>query len=275
MINSWKRVRAGLMVLMFIGILTAFGCSSKSSEDAQHSESAAAARVKEALSENTTTAILSTESEATGETTTRVTPAEQAQASIGMPTGSLAQSFKDYLIEEDGDSQCFDINHLNLKATFASEQSTNAVIRTLIPSFNPTNFKAYKNADSAYDNQKNFAIQYRLKIAGYETYKGYSVSYENNQATELSEFGISLPLPSAAEISKLPAVTEQVIQAAYRQGKDELYALSPQYVMKEQEGGYAFLDLTTGECFYRVLNAYSTNDAIGTMGAFTTNYKIR
>ena len=269
MIIPWKKVRVGVVALMFVGIITAFGCSSESSENAQHSESAAMAGIKETLSENTTTGVHSSESEATEKTTA------QSQASVGMVPGVLSQSLKGYLIEEEEDSKRYDISHLSLKATFASEQSTNEVIRTFVPSFNPANFKAYKNVDSVNGSQEDFTLQYRLKIAGYETYKGYAVTYENNQAVKISEFGNSLPLPSAAEIGKLPAVTEQIIQAAHKQGQEELYATNPNYVMIEQVDGYAFLDLATGECFYRVLNTYSTNDAIGSMGAFGTDYKIR
>jgi len=277
----WKKTRIGVVAVVVIGIMSGFGCSSERAEDTQPSESAAMTGIGETstviVSENARTSESFTENGTTKKPTEQVTPTTNKPKNpvVGMVPGALSQSLNGYQIEGEDNAQSFDISHLRLNATFASEQSTNEVMRTLVPSFNSANFEVYKNVDSINGSQEDFSLHYRLKIAEYETYKGYAVTYENNQAAQISEFGMSLPLPSATEIRKLPAVTEQIIQAAHKQGQEDLRAMNPNYVMVEQTDGYAFLDLATGECFYRVLNAYNTNDAIGSIGAFSTDYNIR
>ena len=194
----------------------------------------------------------------------------QASNSLDAQFGILSQSFSAYLIEEEDGSKIFDVSHMHLKATLTSEESTNEVMRALIPSFNPADYNVSRNSNGGIEG--SFITQYRLRIGEYESFKGYLVTYENNQATRISESLSSFSI-SSVEASDLPAVTDEVIQAAYQQGRDEVQARNPNYVVQEQSGRpYYYME--TGECVYYVKTVYTTSVTSEAKGVVETKYKI-
>ena len=200
-------------------------------------------------------------------TTTEV----QITTSINAELGILYKSLSDCFIGEENDTRRFDLTSMNLYATLASDEAINEVMLTLIPSFDPEDYSIYKTGNNATGD--NFLVRYRLKVGEYVTTHGYQVRYENNQAKAISEYGISRTLPSAADIAKLPVVTEEMKQAAYQQGREDVYAQNKNFVVQEQSGT-AMLDLDTNECYYQVTTVYST-DATGLFeGAIGTKYII-
>jgi len=195
----------------------------------------------------------------------------QATTSINAELGVLYKSLSDYFIEEENDIRSFDLTSMNLHATLASDEAINEVMLTLIPSFNPEDYSIYKTGNNEAGDK--FLVQYRLKVGEYRTTHGYQVSYENNRAKAIHEYGVSRILPSASDIDKLPVVTEEIKQAAYQQGREDVYAQNKNFVVKEQSGE-AMLDLDTNECYYQVMTVYTTSAESPFKGAIGTKYMI-
>ena len=273
-----KIARTGVMVLMLAAITFAIGgCSPK--ED-----------IETGGSNKTVSSLETTETNKTGstssETSTKMVSempiqgktkeqlsAKQSQALNAAYTNSdrLSHVLEEYLIQEVDNSQFFDIRGLDLMATFESDQSINQVMHTLIPSFNPENYVIRKTENN--ETGDDFVVDYILKVGEYETSKGYVVIYNNNQAIEIREGGVSFSVPSNAVISDLPAVTNEVIQAAYQQGRNEVRDRNPNYVVQEQRGR-PFYDLLTNECVYYVTTIYTTSAKSNAKGTVSTQYKI-
>ena len=208
-----------------------------------------------------------------GNTSTAMTQTTENQTatSINAELGVLYKSLSNYFIEEDNDTRRFDLTSMNLYATLASDEAINEVMLTLIPSFDPEDYLIYKTGNNATGD--SFLVRYRLKVGEYVTTHGYQVNYENNQAKTIHEYGVSRILPSAAEIAKLPIVTEEIKQAAYQQGREEVYAQNPNYVVQKQSGN-VMLDLDTNECYYYVSTVYTVSAGEPEKGGISTKYII-
>ena len=195
---------------------------------------------------------------------------EQGQNSTDAAYGVLSQSLSEHLIDEFDDCQSFDLSSLNLKATIESDQLINEVMRTLIPSFNPIDYVITKTAQNTNKGTGDFIVDYNMKVGEYVSDKGYSISYSNNKAFLITESRVSLSVPSI-DANKLPAVTEQIIQSAYQQGQEKVQSMNSDYVVLEQKG-FAFYDLMTNGCFYKVTTVYDVGS--GARGAISTQYTI-
>ena len=208
-----------------------------------------------------------------GNTATAMTQTTENQTatSINAELGILYKSLSDYFIEEENDTRRFDLTSMNLHATLDSDEAINEVMLTLIPSFDPEEYSIYKSGNNAAGD--DFLVHYRLKVGEYVTTHGYHVRYENNQVKAISEYGVSRILPSAAEIAKLPIVTEEIKQAAYQQGREDVYAQNPNYVVQKQSGT-AMLDLDTNECYYYVSTVYTVSAEESEKGGISTKYMI-
>jgi hypothetical protein len=256
-------VLIGLLLLMPIS-----ACKNSPSNETSASLTGSLISTEETTFLTTST---SAESEAVSVTSQATTTKASTPASTTKSGQSSSKMALGNLIDEEDDAQRFDISHLNLKATIESEQSINEVMRTIIPSFNPAAYKIYKNASNA--NGDDFIVTYRLMLGEYETSKGYSMVFTNNQAITIREGGISLSIPSNTVVNNLPAITDQIMQAAYQQGREDVSTRNLNFVVEEQRG-YPFCDLATNECFYRVTTVYYANSASSVKGAISTQYKI-
>ena len=237
-----KKAKNGAIAFLFITLTIAFGsCTLKGNTDIDAST---------AMTQTTET---------------------QTTTSINAELGVLYKSLSEHFIEEENGTRRFDLTNLNLHVTSASDEAINEVMLTLIPSFDPEDYSIYKTADNEADD--TFLVRYRLKVGEYVTTQGYQVTYENNQAKGISEYRVSRVLPSAAEIAKLPVVTEEMKQAAYQQGREDVYAQNEKFVVQEQSGE-AKLDLDTNECYYQVSTVYTISAESPLKGVIGTKYMI-
>jgi len=190
-------------------------------------------------------------------------------------TEKLAQSVINNFIEEGEDGygyRQFDLTSMNLKATIDSDELLNEIMQKLIPSFEPTDYRIRKNAINDTDRDY-FQVYYTVYVGEYRTFKGYSVTYESNQAVNLHENGVFLSIPPASVINNLPVITEEIKQAAYQQGQEDIYTKNKNFVVQEQSGN-ALLDLDTNECFYVVTTVYTVSAESHAKGAIGTKYMI-
>jgi hypothetical protein len=190
--------------------------------------------------------------------------------STNKKTGILFPLLSDYLIETRDDSHYFDISALKLRASMTNDVSTDAVIQTLIPSYERKDYKIYKNANN--ESGDHFTVGYDLKIGEYTTNKGYTVIYDNNQATHITESLISFSV-SSVDVSKLPAVTDEIIVAAYKQAQDEVLAQYPLCLILKKEGE-PYFDVETNACYFKVKTTYAVDASGYYKGVIYTKYRI-
>ena len=271
----WKKARFGAIALFLICLASVLGScsSSKEPEETNADEAVVAQEASNYAAAYNVDSLAQEEAEHTVDATTEsVMPATGTAASAttveSMTTTTKIQTNSEYRNEDD--SLVTDLSSLNLKANSDDEQAIIQVVRAVYPSFNPL---AYEFSQTPRDDDNSFWVEFRLKVGDYTTTKGYEVRFKDNQAIEIYERGVSLSIPSVAIIAKFPAVTEQIIQAAYQQGKEEVYTRNPNYVVREQSG-YAFYKLATNECFYNVRSVYTTSATSPAKGVVDTKYII-
>lgn len=148
------------------------------------------------------------------------------------------------------------------------KQPSDQIVRYAYPSFNPDHYEVNKHEHNP--EGTDFSISYSLKVGEYVTSKGYTIIYENSEAIELKERGASFSVPDGLE-NGLPAITDEIIQAAYQQGREKLRSRNADSVIAEQSG-FPYLDLRTSEFFYTVSTIYIV--AGDARGVVTTRYKI-
>jgi len=148
-------------------------------------------------------------------------------------------------------------------------------VRSIDPSFHPADYEVsqlIRNQENGYTDN-DFFVEYRLRLGEYATSKGYSLYFADDRAVWLMECDVSSSVPSASVISKLPKVTDEIVQAAYRQGREEVHARNPDFVVREQSG-QSFYILETNECIYNVRSVYTTSATSPARGVVDTKYKI-
>ena len=147
-----------------------------------------------------------------------------------------------------------------------SMQSSDDIIKSIFPTFEPGNYKVAKTTNN---DESNYTIDYNLMVDGYVTDKSYVVIYEDEKAIGLQENNVTLTVPE--DIPDLPLIDNKVIDAAYVQAQNEVKSENNEYTIVEQSGE-PYYDLKTNTCYYRVYTVYSVGD--GTKAAINTNYKI-
>jgi hypothetical protein len=210
---------------------------------------------------------------ATDTTTTAVSTQEYQINSVRLTNkkmGILFPFLSDYLTETRDDFHYFVISALKLRATMTNDVSTDAVMQTLIPSYKNEDYNIYKNENN--ESGDHFTVGYDLKIGEYVTNKGYTVIYDENQATLISESFISFSSDSV-DVSKLPIVTDEIMETAYKQAQEETSAKHSGCFILKQEGE-PYFDIEENECYFRVKTTYSV-DAMGQYkGVFHMKYRI-
>jgi len=261
MCNIRKTMENTVVVITLIGIVIAFGSCSPFIED--NGTSATEALVAETSSSKKATTAPATET--TAETAIETTSPVTRQSSV---THNPVLMNSEYRSEDD--TLHTDLWSLNLKAKPDDDQAIIQAVRSVYPDFSPTGYSVTKVVN---DFNDFFWVHYKIEVGEYVTTKGYQIRFEGNQADKIMECGVSLSVPSASDIAKLPAVTEQIKEAAYQQGREAVHAKNPRFVVQEQRGS-AFYNLATGECFYNVRNVYTTSATDSAKGVVDTNYKI-
>lgn len=198
--------------------------------------------------------------------TTREVSVFHATTRHTVTSSNTSQVNSEYRSEDD--SLHINLGSLNLNATPEDDQAIIQVVRSVYPSFNPVDYSVTKQV-----RDDSFWVEYKLMIGEYSTGKGYYITFADNQAIKISEWGVSLSIPPASVISKLPAVTEQVKEAAYQQGREEVSKRNKNFVVQEQNGG-AYYNLKTNECYYGVRTVYSTDETGKYTGVVNTQYNI-
>ena len=255
-----------LVVFMLVGVMIAFAsCSPAAESDATRATETLAA---ETSISDATTAGTTTETTAEAMAATTIMPVTQATTKQTTAFSLPANVKSEYRSEDD--SLLIDVSSFNLKATPDNDQAIVRAIRTAYPSFDPAGYSVSRVINEVNDY---FYVHYNLIVGEYTTTKGYEILVEGDQAAMVFERGVSLSVPSAAAIAKLPAVTEKIIQAAKQQGIAAVYERNPDFVVQEQECS-AFYNLATGECFYNVRNIYTTSATSPYKGVVDTKYKI-
>jgi len=168
----------------------------------------------------------------------------------------------------EDDSLIINVKCLNLKAIASDEQAITQAVRSIYPSFDPADYRS-----SQVINDGSFWAHYKLKFGEYVTTKGYEIRFESNHAVTLIERGVSLSVPPASAIAGLPVLTEIIKEAAYQQGRDEVFARNPNYVVQEQDGN-AFYNLKTNECYFNVRTVYTISATSPAKGVVDTRYLI-
>jgi len=263
-----KKTKKEATVLLLICLLIALGaCSAPVENDT--TSAIESFIIEETVSETTT----ETTTEATTATVTALskTPSETATTKDSAFQIATEASTLSIPTQTDGNSLFADLKSLNLKATPDDEQAIVQVVRTIYPSFDPVDYKSSKTVNDVNDY---FLVSYYINVGEYGTNKGYEIKFEGNQAIQIIERGVSLSVPSASVIANLPAVTDEIVQAAYKQGQEETHAKNPNFVVQEQTG-YAFYNLATNECYYNVRTVYTTSATSPAKGVVDTQYKIR
>jgi len=267
----WEKIRKRVVVFILIGTMVAFcSCSPSIENNATDLTETFATETTTETMVDTTNTISATLPKTQSTTASQVATTNMSMtqtATKQTPSLSDSAQLKSVYRSED-DSLNTDLRDLKLKAMPDDDQAIIQAVRYAYPSFDPADYKSTKGVRGE-DNF--FSVEYRLMIGEYATPKGYYIKFEDNQAIEISEWGASLSVSVTA--NDLPAITEQIIQAAYKQGREEVYNRNPNFVVQEQSGN-AYYRIETGECIYSVQTVYTTSATSPAKGVVNTQYKI-
>ena len=144
-----------------------------------------------------------------------------------------------------------------------------SAIKEINPAFSSSNYKVtvVKTDDVA----ENYTIDYMLMDGDFVTSSGYSIIVENGKAIRVQDNSIISTKHQYSSAKNTTKITDSIINAAFSSAELHAKSINDGNVVTKQRGE-AYLDIETGEHYYRVFTVYEAST--GGFGAFSYLYPL-